>query len=103
VPVFNEEQSVAICVETTKHILEAERLNYEFIFVNDGSQDGTAVRLFEFAERGDRIRIAILSRNFDYVWGAIYAKDPGHWIPACRIIQNFLRYLIGLSLANISN
>jgi len=64
VPVFNEEESVAVYVETTKQLLEAEWLDYEFIFVNDGSRDGTAARLIELAKQGGRVRIINLSRNF---------------------------------------
>ena len=64
VPVFNEEESVAIYVQTTRGVLEAGNLDFEIVFVNDGSRDGTLPRLMELAEEDKRVRIINLSRNF---------------------------------------
>ena len=64
VPVFNEEESVDVYVQTTRGILEAERLDFEIIFINDGSHDATLQRLMALAEADKRIRVINLSRNF---------------------------------------
>jgi len=64
VPVFNEAESVAVCVETTSRILESAKLDFEIVFVNDGSRDDTLPRLIEQAEKDKRIRTVNLSRNF---------------------------------------
>jgi len=64
VPVFNEEESVALYVQTTRSVLETAGLEFEIIFINDGSLDGTMQRLMELAEADKRIHVINLSRNF---------------------------------------
>ena len=64
VPVFNEAESVAIYVETTRSVLESAKLDFEIVFVNDGSRDDTLPRLIELAEADKRVRTVNLSRNF---------------------------------------
>ncbi len=64
VPVFNEEESVGIFIDTVNRILDAEDIEFEFIFVNDGSTDNTKSRLQELAGKDSCIRIVNLSRNF---------------------------------------
>lgn len=64
VPVFNEEQSVGLFIETVTRILEKDRLDFEFLFVNDGSTDNTLPNLLEFSHQNPRIYIINLSRNF---------------------------------------
>ena len=64
VPVFNEEESVSIYVQTTRSVLEKVGLDFEIIFVNDGSLDGTLQCLMRLAEEDKRVRIINLSRNF---------------------------------------
>lgn len=64
IPVFNEEDSVRIFVETTRKVLKEAHITFEMIFVNDGSRDRTLERLLEHAESDARLRIINLSRNF---------------------------------------
>ncbi len=64
VPVFNEEDSVAVFVDVTCRILEQSQLDFEIVFINDGSQDNTLTFLIELAESNKRIRVINLSRNF---------------------------------------
>jgi len=64
VPVFNEEESVALYVQTTRGVLEAAGLDFEIVFINDGSSDGTLQRLMELSEADNRVRVINLSRNF---------------------------------------
>jgi glycosyltransferase involved in cell wall biosynthesis len=64
VPVFNEEESVALYVQTTRGVLEAAGLDFEIVFINDGSCDGTHQCLMALAEADKRVRIINLSRNF---------------------------------------
>jgi glycosyltransferase involved in cell wall biosynthesis len=49
-------------------MLEADRVlsdqHLEFVFVNDGSHDGTLAKLVARAERDSRVRVINLSRNF---------------------------------------
>ena len=67
VPVHNEQdaigpflQAVRACVDP----LSSNGLAFEFIFVNDGSQDATLAHLADAAQNDMRIRVIDLSRNF---------------------------------------
>lgn len=64
VPVFNEEDSVALFVQTTRDVLEAAGLEFEIVFINDGSQDSTIQRLMALSEADNRVKTINLSRNF---------------------------------------
>ncbi len=64
VPVFNEEESIDLFLDTVIPLLDQASLRFELIFINDGSLDDTFARLFERGRRDRRIRIVNLSRNF---------------------------------------
>jgi glycosyltransferase involved in cell wall biosynthesis len=67
VPCFNEEASLPFFYESFIDIQSALRerdVTLEFIFVDDGSCDNTALVLKELSARDIRVRYVILSRNF---------------------------------------
>jgi len=64
VPVFNEEESIDLFLDTVVPMLERDGLRFEIVFVNDGSRDDTFARLFDRGLRDRRVRIVNLSRNF---------------------------------------
>ncbi len=64
VPVFNEEESINLFLDTVIPLLEQASLRFELVFINDGSRDDTFARLFDRGRRDRRIRIVNLSRNF---------------------------------------
>jgi glycosyltransferase involved in cell wall biosynthesis len=45
-------------------VMEEARLEYEYVFINDGSTDGTLAKLIELSVGNPHIRIINLSRNF---------------------------------------
>ena len=45
VPCYNEEETVDIFYSTLKDVLKTMNMDYEIIFVNDGSKDGTLDKL----------------------------------------------------------
>ncbi len=57
VPVYNEEENVVTLQREISDALRA--LNYEIVFVDDGSSDGTAAQI----ERGSRIRVLRFEKN----------------------------------------
>jgi undecaprenyl-phosphate 4-deoxy-4-formamido-L-arabinose transferase len=67
VPLLDEERSVAELVRRTCATLEARRLRFELILVDDGSRDGTAARLRELEAEDARVRVFEFTRNFGQV------------------------------------
>lgn len=81
IPVHNEETAIApflSAVHETVDPLRARGIDFEFLFVNDGSRDTTLEQLIEAQQRDSRIRILDLSRNF----GKEAAMTAG--LDACR-------------------
>lgn len=64
VPVFDEDESIDLFIDTVVPILDRDRLRFEIVFVNDGSRDDTLARLLSRSAGDRRIRIVNLSRNF---------------------------------------
>jgi len=65
-PVFNE---TAILRELTRQIvsvMEGDRLDFEVVYVNDGSSDGSRENLDALGAEDERIVVVHLSRNFGH-------------------------------------
>ena len=65
VPCYNEEQSLPYFQKEVSTVMD--RMNYldfELIFVNDGSKDGTLALLRQMAAQDKRIKYLSFSRNF---------------------------------------
>ncbi len=66
VPCYNEEE---VILETHRQLTETllnDSINFEVIYVNDGSRDDTARLLREISERDSRVGYLSLSRNFGH-------------------------------------
>lgn len=65
VPSYNEEENVRPFYETVKAVFEREAYEYEIIFVNDGSKDGTLKEMKKLYKEDNRhISVISFSRNF---------------------------------------
>jgi undecaprenyl-phosphate 4-deoxy-4-formamido-L-arabinose transferase len=65
IPVYNEEAGLPALFGRLYPALDALRLEYELIFVNDGSRDRSAALLREqFAKRPEVTRVILLNGNF---------------------------------------
>lgn len=65
VPCYNEEETIQIFYdEMQKYIPKMEDLEFEFIFVDDGSKDGSLAEMKRLASEDDRVRYISFSRNF---------------------------------------
>jgi glycosyltransferase involved in cell wall biosynthesis len=64
VPFYNEEENVVPLYRAVVAALDTLGLDYELVFVDDGSTDGTVAQARQLAERDDRLRLLILRTNF---------------------------------------
>lgn len=77
VPCFNEQEVLPMFYDTIVGIAaemqqKHTQLDFEFLFINDGSRDGTLDKLRELALKDKRVRYISFSRNFGKEAG-IYA------------------------------
>lgn len=67
IPCFNEENVVQqTYAELTKALADGGSLEYEFLFINDGSGDSTLSILQGLAAKDRRVRVISFSRNFGH-------------------------------------
>ena len=64
IPAYNEEQNVVFAVERLSEVLDAADIDYELLFVDDGSKDHTYALVCEQATQNTRVRGVSFSRNF---------------------------------------
>jgi len=63
VPFYNERENVAPLHEEVAGVLDAHPGGVEFVYVDDGSADGTALALGELADADPRVRVISLVEN----------------------------------------
>ena len=63
-PAYNEEQNIANTVSVLTGILEENKIEYELVFISDGSTDRTFAEIRKASEQNPRIKGAEFSRNF---------------------------------------
>lgn len=65
IPAFNEQDMLPVAYEEIKKVVSALDADYEFIFIDDGSSDGTFKAIQSLKEQGNNdIRGISFSRNF---------------------------------------
>ncbi len=65
VPCYNEEESLPIFYEEiTKVSKKLKEVDFEYIFINDGSKDKTLSILRELSKKDSKVRYVSFSRNF---------------------------------------
>ena len=64
VPIYNEVESIPRLVEAIATALQAQRIAYETICVDDGSKDGSAELLKKLAQDRTDLRAVLLRRNY---------------------------------------
>ena len=67
VPCYNEEESIPLFYNETikqEEFFHQKSVEFEFIFVNDGSKDGTVDAVKKLHEKDKRVHLVSFSRNF---------------------------------------
>lgn len=64
VPCYNEEEALPFFYREATSVLECMDIQYEFLFVNDGSKDRTLNIIKEFAKQDAHVKYLSFSRNF---------------------------------------
>jgi glycosyltransferase involved in cell wall biosynthesis len=73
IPVYNEEESLPVLWPELKAVLDAERVVFEVVFVDDGSRDRSADIIRGFRDADPRVRLVRLKANA----GETAATDAG--------------------------
>ena len=63
-PAYNEEQNIPNTMKVLTGMLTENAIDYELVFVSDGSRDATFAQIQKAAEENPKVRGAEFSRNF---------------------------------------
>lgn len=63
-PAYNEEQNIANTANVLSELLEGQDIEYELVFISDGSSDNTYAEILKAAESNPHVKGAQFSRNF---------------------------------------
>lgn len=65
IPCYNEEESIGMLVEVLQSIhLRMDNVKFEYIFIDDGSQDNTLETIKQLSQQYSQIKYLSFSRNF---------------------------------------
>lgn len=78
-PCYNEERNVEeLYARVTKIIEQFPQYDFEYVFIDNASTDGTVERLRAIAEKDARVKVIINTRNFGHIrspyWGIVQTK-----------------------------
>mgnify|MGYP004449186769 FL=1 len=78
VPCYNEQETVSLFYDATVKVLAEMPVDYEILYVNDGSRDNTITELKKLYETKEKVKVIDFSRNFGKEGGLLagleYAK-----------------------------
>lgn len=72
VPCFNEEENVFELYEQIKNVFKKNFYNYEILFIDNASKDGTVNLLKKMAEKDENVKIIVNARNFGHIRSPYY-------------------------------
>lgn len=65
IPSYNEAENIPLLIEEVTKVIPAG-FDFELLFVDDGSNDATALVLKEMADRNQNVKFILLSKNFGH-------------------------------------
>ncbi len=84
IPVYRNEGSLKLTYEGIVRLFEAELKTFlcEFVFVDDGSDDGSLKELLQMRDADKRVKVISFSRNFGQVAAVIagFKEALGDWV-----------------------
>jgi glycosyltransferase involved in cell wall biosynthesis len=75
IPVYNEEQNIRPLYDELQRVADREKYDIEFVYVDDGSRDGSFEALKAIAAVDPRVRVVRFRRNFGQTAGLAAAID----------------------------
>lgn len=63
-PAYNEEQNIENTAKVLSEIMRENQIDYELVFISDGSKDGTFEQICKVAKENPHVKGAQFSRNF---------------------------------------
>ena len=83
VPCYNEEESLPVFYKKINTVAKGMKgVDFEFLFVNDGSRDNTLKIIKEFEMKDSRVRYISFSRNF--------GKEAGMYAGLCEATGDYV-------------
>ncbi len=64
VPIYNEEKNIPLISAELLNVFSSLKYDYEIIFINDGSKDGSQQIIENLAKNNDKIKSIEFSKNF---------------------------------------
>ena len=66
IPVYNEVENISVLYDRLTRVMEEAKIDFEIVFVDDGSRDESAHRLNEIGASDKRVIVIELARNFGH-------------------------------------
>lgn len=112
ISVYNEEESLPIFYKEIRPVLNELQIEYELLFIDDGSSDLSIEKLKEIQLKDDRVKIIRFSRNFghesamlagiDHCTGdAAICMDADLQHPPRSIVDIWLKFQEGYDVINM--
>lgn len=91
IPAYNEEKNINRTSKKISELLVKNNINYEILFINDGSKDETWVEILKACDRDENIKGINFSRNFGKE-SAIFAGLESSKGDCCAVIDCDLQH-----------
>lgn len=91
IPAFNEQDNVSVAIETISRLLHDNKIEYEIVVINDGSEDNTWEEILSCMKTHNELTAINFSRNFGKE-SAIFAGLKNVSGDACVIIDCDLQH-----------